>query len=268
MLIRDITATPGVAQWRDAARDLLSEGVPPQEVMWRHAPPGGKGQGALFGDGSPPLLTPPSAAAPRVPKAFIEAAETALCSSGADRFALCYRILWRLTRGGEKGLLHRATDDDIIALARKIKAVRRDGYKIKAFLRFRELPCGDGEYFIARYEPEHYSLERVLPFFVERFRNMRWSILTPYRGAHWDMRELTLEDAPDLSQVPAQDAAEARWLAYYANIFNPARVKIKAMNKEMPKKYRKHMPEAALIDGLIEEADARVRRMLEKGEGD
>ena len=37
------------------------------------------------------------------------------------------------------------------------------------------------------------------------------------------------------------------WKTYYASIFNPARVKVKAMTKEMPKKYWRNMPETALI---------------------
>ena len=52
------------------------------------------------------------------------------------------------------------------------------------------------------------------------------------------------------------------WKTYYASIFNPARVKIGAMLKEMPKKYWKNMPETALVGELVKGAQAR-----ESGDG-
>jgi DNA polymerase len=61
---------------------------------------------------------------------------------------------------------------------------------------------------------------------------------------------------PDLA-----DPADALWLTYYASIFNPARVKVKAMQAEMPKKYWKNLPEAALIPELVASAQARVADM-------
>jgi DNA polymerase len=52
------------------------------------------------------------------------------------------------------------------------------------------------------------------------------------------------------------------WKTYYASIFNPARVKVKAMTKEMPKKYWKNMPETALIGELLAGAQRREAAML------
>ena len=119
-----------------------------------------------------------------------------------------------------------------------------------------------GEWFISWYEPEHYTLELALPFFQERFRNMRWSILTPCLAAHWDMECLTLTDAPDAALYPAGDAIETYWLDYYESIFNPARVKQKAMLAQMPRKYWKNLPEATRIDAMIRSAPQRVQAML------
>ncbi len=45
---------------------------------------------------------------------------------------------------------------------------------------------------------------------------------------------------------------EELWRTYYGNIFNPARVKTKAMQKEMPKRYWKNLPEAEIIPALLE----------------
>jgi hypothetical protein len=65
------------------------------------------------------------------------------------------------------------------------------------------------------------------------------------------------------AEAPAEDAKENLWLTYYANIFNPARVKVKAMQKEMPKKYWKNLPEAELISPLLKAAPRRVNTMIE-----
>ena len=68
------------------------------------------------------------------------------------------------------------------------------------------------------------------------------------------------------SSAPDEDALDDLWRTYYRNIFNPARVKISAMQSEMPKKYWKNLPEAALIAGLIAESGGRVKGMLETEE--
>jgi DNA polymerase len=54
------------------------------------------------------------------------------------------------------------------------------------------------------------------------------------------------------------------WKTYYAAIFNPARLKIGAMLKEMPRRYWKNMPETALVPGLIASAQARESGMIEQ----
>ena len=187
--------------------------------------------------------------------------ETALCHTDPNRFSLCYRILWRLVFEN-KTLLSHKTDDDIIKLHALVKAVRRDAYKITAFLRFREISFNGTEHFVAWYEPEHYTLELKLDFFKTRFKNMRWSILTPYRAAHWHEGKLTLEDNPDPNIVPKDDKVEQYWLTYYANIFNPARPKKNAMLSQMPKKYWKNMPETALIQDLLKTSESRARNMI------
>ena len=93
---------------------------------------------------------------------------------------------------------------------------------------------------------------------------MCWSILTPFLCAHWDTVELTFTPGADKRDAPAEDAAEELWQTYYQNIFNPARLKTKAMQKEMPKKYWRNLPEAPLIPRLVAGADAAAREMIEK----
>ena len=92
---------------------------------------------------------------------------------------------------------------------------------------------------------------------------MRWAIFTPYRSVAWDGMQLAFGEGTHESALPAAEDADgqALWRTYYANIFNPARVKVNAMQKEMPKKYWKHLPEARLIPGLLATAPARARAM-------
>ena len=118
--------------------------------------------------------------------------------------------------------------------------------------------------FIAWFEPSHDIVTRVAPFFVRRFAGMRWSILTPLRSAHWNGEELTFGAGAHKGEAPGEDALEDLWRTYYANIFNPARLKVKAMTQEMPVRYWKNLPEAELIPGLIRDASARMQAMVEK----
>ena len=199
----------------------------------------------------------------KIPREFIKLAEAASCHSCVDRFSLLYRVLWRLVHD-DKYLLYIKTDQDVLQLHKLVKAVYRDAYKIKAFLRFRNIADQEPEQFVAWYEPDHYTLERVVPFFKKRFRHMRWSILTPYRAAYWDMKKIIFQNNPDPSLYPNKDRVEQYWLTYCAHIFNPARPKKNAMLSSMPKKYWKNMPETVLIDDLLKTAEARTKDMINK----
>src|SRR5262249_37616362 len=64
------------------------------------------------------------------------------------------------------------------------------------------------------------------------------------------------------SEAPGADPLEDAWRTYYAAIFNPARLMVKAMQREMPKKYWKNLPEAELIPSLIAGAEKRASTMV------
>lgn len=91
---------------------------------------------------------------------------------------------------------------------------------------------------------------------------MRWTILTPDGTATWDGGLMRFGPAADRSQAPAEDEMEAFWRTYYASTFNPARLKLKAMRSEMPKRYWKNLPEAALIPELTAAAAVRTDAMV------
>jgi uracil-DNA glycosylase len=54
------------------------------------------------------------------------------------------------------------------------------------------------------------------------------------------------------------------WLTYYQHIFNPARLKLKMMQKEMPRKYWKNLPEAQFISELTAQSAQRQSIMIEQ----
>jgi DNA polymerase len=143
-----------------------------------------------------------------------------------------------------------------------VKAVRRDEHKMHAFVRFREIGREPKSRFVAWFEPEHHIVEATASFFARRFADMAWSILTPDVCSHWDGHAISITPGVPKSDAPSEDRLEETWLTYYASIFNPARLKTKAMQSEMPKKYWKNLPEAALIKPLIAEAERLSGAMI------
>jgi uracil-DNA glycosylase len=258
-------ALPGPADfpaWRAEARRLLAAGVPPEGVEWRVA---GETAGLFASEASPEARPSPHAAT--VPRVFLEAAEVAIRHRDPERFALLYRLLWRLARPaplGEPALMGVPTDPEVARLLAMARAVRRDAHKMHAFLRFRrtETPEG-GEHYIAWFEPEHHILEAETGFFLRRFPGMRWSILTPEASAHWDGEALRLGPGGCRADAPPDDAAGALWRAYYASIFNPAR--LKPMRAEMPRRYWRNLPETGDIPRMIADAPRRAAAMVARG---
>lgn len=247
--------------WRDAARTALRHGVPPDQLDWL------QGSDASLLD-APPLPADENAGAPpagrvlSVSRAFMELAAACLCHRDPQRMALLYRLLWRMAQG-ERGLLSHVTDPDVLRAMALAQAVRRDSHKMKAFVRFREVP-GEADAFIAWFEPDQQIVDRVAPFFARRFTGMRWAILTPYRSARWDGRELSFGDGATRQDAPPEDAREDLWRMYYESIFNPARLNTRMMQQEMPTRYWKHLPEAALLPRLVRDAGMRVQQMHDR----
>ena len=252
-----ITVDPGhdFPSWRKAARLLLDRRVHPDEVLWETE--------TLFGGENVNRTAPPVKI--NVPPAFIELADEVSCHAAATRWALLYRILWRLTHGGEKHLLEISSDPDIAAAERMAKNVRREIHKMHAFVRFKLITADEAtgrERYAAWFEPDHHVVAAASPFFKARFANMDWSIFTPKGCAHWIGEELTFAPGIQSNPVEDPDALEAAWSTYYRSIFNPARLKTKMMRAEMPKRYWKNLPEAAQIPDLIAASRPRMDQML------
>jgi uracil-DNA glycosylase len=240
--------------WREAARSLALARVPPSEVSWSVGAPHD-----LFADEA----VPDSASGPAfsVPRPFVELARTAICHGDSERFSLLYTLLLQLRANPRT--MEDAADPLVRRIERMAREVRRDMHKMHAFIRFREVGTDGGTRYVAWFEPDHHIVRSNAGFFVRRFNSMHWSILTPELSVHWDGQALSFTPGATRADGPDSDPVEETWKAYYASIFNPARVKVDAMTKEMPKKYWKNMPETALIGELVAGAQAREARMVE-----
>jgi uracil-DNA glycosylase len=238
------------AAFRETARRCVALGVAPHDIVFA-------------GDASSLFAPLPEAAAPlalRVPRAYGELMRDAVCHRAPDRFALLYDVLWRIARG-ERELADNPADASVAQLAGYARNVRRDIHKMHAFVRFRVREVDGKALYVAWFEPKHFILRRAAPFFVDRFASMDWLIATPLGTAAWAAGELTF-GPPGPRPAHAGDAVlDDLWLTYYRTTFNPARLRLKAMAAEMPRRYWPNMPEASAIRELAANAARRVDDM-------
>ena len=264
-MLHQVTFAPTFAGWQRAARQALAAEWRPEEILWQEL----EAEQPLLDIGEqeePAQLPEPRPKAFKVPRRFVELATRVSCHSDPCRWSLLYRTLWRVTHG-EHALLQIVVDPDIHELNAMEKSIRHDIHKMRAFVRFREVTHDGATWFVAWFEPQHHIVEMNAPFFCDRFAQMHWSILTPDRCAHWDGARLSITAGVPRSEAPTEDATEALWLKYYANIYNPARTKVHAMTAEMPKRYWKNLPETAVIPALLQRAPGRVDLMMAKSRG-
>lgn len=243
------------AAWREAARPLAAHGVPAAEVDWAFD----DAEAPLLFDSAPLPSGPGRAVA--VPRAFLDLAQRVVLHRDPAAASLLYAALLALQ--DRRGLLADEADPLVGRLGGLCKAVRLDIHKMRAFVRFRELPAvGSRRRFAAWFEPEHRIVEANAGFFCRRFADMDWAIHTPDLSALWQDGQLSLAPGAPRPDLP-DDAAEALWATYFANIFNPARIKIASMRQHMPLKYWKNLPETGQIPAMLNAAEARVRAMQE-----
>jgi len=246
--------------WRDEARRLVARGVSPDATAWGEP----DGPADLFATAVLPNLPSDPLPQVRASRAFLDLARCVILHRDPTRLSLLYRVLWRLQK--HPRLIEDSADRDVATLEGMAKQVRRDIHKMRAFVRFRSTPDQDGiERFVAWFEPEHRIERANADFFVNRFASQRWSILTPRLSLHWDGEQLLEGPAVSRGDAPAEDATEELWLGYYRSIFNPARLKVGMMLKEMPRRYWKNLPEARQIPDLIAGAHKREAAMIATG---
>ena len=270
-----------------AVRALHAEDVAPENVRWRID---GDDDGAtvdLFESMVERRAGELAAASVlSLPRAFVDAAREVFLHADPQRLPLIHRLALRIADDPRAWAdpLH----EDRLQFERFHREVRREIHKMHAFVRFRRLEDPDSARFddafvrdldaafdteasrpsvrhVAWFEPAHHVLEAAAPFFARRFATMRWAILTPRASVEWDGRGLIFGPGGRRDEAPPADAGEALWLAYYRSIFNPARVKVAMMKKEMPVRFWKNLPEAAAVPELLAQAPGRQQRMVDDG---
>ena len=226
------------AEWREAARELLIHGIPPERVTWgaphmddllaggdlfTGAPPSAEASDNSSISLNEPTAEPPAPLrpAPHIPRSLMEMLQAAACCRVSDRWAFLYRVIWRWQQGEHD--VQSPADDDGARLHAMVKAVHREEHDMHAYIRFRERPEEAGPpRFVAWYEPRHDVLPQVAEHFVSRMGKVSWMIATPEASVLWDGHALhntgpLVRDAADL-----EDTGEALWLTYYRSVFNPA----------------------------------------------
>jgi DNA polymerase len=102
-----ITGGHDFEQWRALARGLLLRGVRPDQVMWEEGP-----ADLFVDDAAQPAVT--RRAVGVVPQKFVDLAKVALFHKDRQRFALLYRLLFRLQK--DSTLLASRSDPDVSRL--------------------------------------------------------------------------------------------------------------------------------------------------------
>jgi len=202
--------------WRKAARELALNDVKPSDVTW------------MVRDNAPGLFDQSLEACNdtfNVSASFIALAQSAILHRDPLRFAMLYRLLWRLRR--HRDLLAVASDADVSLVTAMTKAVQRDQRRMRASVRFREIGREQKAHYVAWFEPEHHIVEASAAFFASRFADMPWSILTPDACAHWDGHAVLITPGIGKAETPTDDRLEETWRRLCAGIFNPARIKAK-----------------------------------------
>lgn len=251
---------PRFESWRAEARRLLLAGTSPDTIVWsQHS-----NALSLFSMMDQPASHPAAAgAAPvktKVSPEFLSSARMVSLSNDETKWALLYRILFRLSNG-EPELMNILIDNDVMKFNHLLKSVHRDLHKMHAFVRFKEIEWEGVKRYVAWHKPEHPCLEEGAQFFVRRFGDKPWSIFTPDESAHWDCNELTFTPGIAQNEFQVTDEFDELWKSYYSAIFNPARIKIKAMKAEMSPKYWQSLPEVEMIRELVRDAPRRIETM-------
>lgn len=212
-----------LAGFRDQSQQLLAHQVAPEAVQWLV-------QAAALADLYVEPLAP-NASRPRavaraatsiVPASFLRLCESVVLHRDPERFALLYRLLWRLVH--EPALRNDPVDADMMRAQHMAHAVRRDIHKMKAYVRFFAVaePGQAQPLQVAWFEPSHHVVEVAAPWFAKRHAQQRWVIFTPERSVRWDGQRLSYAPGLPRDAVPAAEGDAPAWLACIDHVFRPA----------------------------------------------
>ena len=231
------------AGFRRACRALWAEQIAPEHVAWHCAD---DAEVDLFESerDAPGRAGGPGAAPPpvNVPAPFLPIAESAVLHADPDRFAVLYRLLWRLQL--EAALRGHPHDPDWLRADAMAQEVRRAMHRMEAAVRFHAITGDDGApLHVAWFDPEHHVVEATAPWFARRFAAMRWAIFTPGRSVEWDGSTLSFGPGVRRDDAPAADAGDEPWLRHRRSIFNPARLKVNTSERAMAERPWSSLPD-------------------------
>ena len=244
--------------FRNEARKLLQADVKPEDASWES-----EETPSLFATTTLPseIASTNSKTTPKIPASFVERAEVAAENAAPDRFALLYRLLFRISHG-ERACHLDPLDRDAIRLRTLVREVREEEHRMHAFVRFRPVKTSairdQPETWVSWFRPAHPILRRVAPFFARRYPDVCWTIFTPELSAFWDKHELRFGPGANENEMPSPDALDDLFATYYGNIFNPARVNLDAYAKHVPSRIRVQLPEARALPEMIRNSSLQV----------
>ena len=265
MWVRNVT---NFEQWRETARPLLIAGIAPNAIDWGHtvtlreAAAGFAPPTAVSVDPSSSVV--PHGRQPRISASLLRLLETLSLFRHPGRWELMYRLAWRSTTENSR-LLEDAADPDVRHASLMERAVNRDVHKMHAFVRFREIQKDEKEKkeekeeaaYFAWFEPEHEILRRAARHFSSSVFPTCDGRSRPPTAPRSGMETRCI--SPPTGEngfTVSADEYESLWRTYYRSICNVARINPAAMQREMPQRYWKHLPEAAEIGPLIRDGMA------------
>ncbi len=205
-----------LAGFRAESLQLLAHQVPPEAVHWLVPDADGDTQpeAALASQ----ARYEPRAVDAIVPASFQRLCELVVLHREPERFALLYRLLWRLVH--EPLLRTDPLDADMLHAQHMGHAVRRDMLKLKTHLRLR--PVQDavgGDAQMSWQRPTHHIVEAVAPWLAQRVAAPHWALFTPDRSVRCDLASLTYGAGLPLAEAPPYDGTDAAWLQCHARVF-------------------------------------------------
>ena len=212
-----LTGHSDLAGFRDHARQLLAQQVPPEQVHWTLDL-----ESALYRDPVPATGSRPRnvarAATAIVPASFTRLCEFVVLHRDPQRFSLLYRLLWRLVH--EPGLRNDSSDPDMLQAQHMAHAVRRDVHKMKANLKLRTVRDAGGEPLqVGCHDPAHHVVEVVAPWLARNVPGPRWAVFTPDRSVYCEQGRLLHGPGVPPAALPGYDGPESAWQEIYAQVF-------------------------------------------------
>lgn len=252
--MRSVHIEDNFDSWRNEARKLLEYRVMPHEVDFIT-----EAQMFALNEVWTPIGHKHTI---NVPRDFMNDALMVSCFRDPSTWSLLYRIAFRIVFE-DHDLLKDPMDSDVMEFYKRQRLVSRDVHKMKAFVRFKEVDTEDGKVYMAWHRPDHRITRLAAGFFKDRFNGMKWIIMTEDETINWDGEHLSFTAGVPEHEAKLIDEKEDLWKTYYRAIFNPARIKVSAMKKELPVRHWKTLPETELITSLLDEAPERLKEFYD-----